>query len=338
MMAPARPLSIGLLVLDRFNLSELGLFIDVLRWAGDEGDRSRQIAIRWSVMSAHGEAAVASCGIKVLPTTELLEPRSLDYLVVAGGPRRQRQRVDDTVVDYLRAVDRAGVTLVSLSTEGTMMLHRIGLMRERCSCVGWYQYQDFLDEFPGQLVVADRLFLVDRDRITCGGAAAAADLAIHLIERHLGRARAQKASQMLLIDRARAGHEAQPHPPICAAVYEPRVRRTLILMEQNLARPLSVTALARKLKISPRQLERLFHAALGRSPALIYKSVRMRYAAWLLTHTRRSVTDIALNSGFSDCAHFSRAFRHLYGFSPSRQRPLGDAVSKGELAASRIFE
>jgi transcriptional regulator GlxA family with amidase domain len=50
-------------------------------------------------------------------------------------------------------------------------------------------------------VVADRLFLADGPRITCAGGAGAAALATHLIERHLGRAVAQKASQVLLFDR-----------------------------------------------------------------------------------------------------------------------------------------
>src|SRR5258708_2289455 len=129
-------------------------------------------------------------------------------------------------------------------------------MKGRRSCVSWYPYQDFLEAFPSQEVVADRLFLADGPRITCAGGAGAAALATHLIERHLGSAVAQKASQVLLFDKPRLGSDAQPHPPMSETVSEPRVRRALLLMEQNLNRPIAIATVADELGMSVRHLER----------------------------------------------------------------------------------
>jgi transcriptional regulator GlxA family with amidase domain len=336
--ATRKPLSIGIILVDRFTLCEFGLFTDVLRWAADEGDRSRQLNVRWWLMSPRAEPIQASCGIAVVPTSPMIAPDKLDYVVIIGGQLEPPPRIIEDTLSYLRSASRAGVTIVGGSTVGTFVLYRAGLMRRRRCCVGWYHYQDFLNEFPGDEVVADRLFLVDRDRITCAGGSAIADLAIYLIAQHLGQALAQKASHLLLLDRVRTANEVQPHAPIAATVRDPRVRRALLLMEQNLARPLPISSLARELKLSPRHLERLFDEELGRSPAALYRSVRMRHAAWLLTHTRRTVTDIALNSGFADCAHFSREFRRVYGVVPSKGRFAAVSQVGSELAASRIFE
>jgi transcriptional regulator GlxA family with amidase domain len=211
-------------------------------------------------------------------------------------------------------------------------------MAGRRTCVSWYHYQDFLEAFPGHDVVADRLFVADGDRITCAGGAGTADLAGYLIERHLGWSVAQKASQVLLFERTRAGGEAQPHPPMSERVTDPRVRRALLLMEQNLAQPLSIAYVAEKLALSTRQLERLFHTTLGMSPAGAYRNLRLRYAHWLIGNTDRSVTQIAHESGFADCAHFSRQFKETYGASPSgqRRRP-GPAEADGNLASMRVF-
>ena len=51
-------------------------------------------------------------------------------------------------------------------------------------------------------------------------------------------------------------------------------------------------------------------------PASLYRQLRMRYANWLIENTDRSVTEIAIEAGFADCAHFSRQFRATYGETP----------------------
>ncbi len=109
-------------------------------------------------------------------------------------------------------------------------------------------------------------------------------------------------------------------------------------MEQNLAQPLSIAHVAEKLSLSTRQFERLCHTTLGKSPATAYRHLRLRYAHWLIDNTDRSVTDIAHESGFADCAHFSRQFKETYGASPSgkRRRPA-TADTDGDLASMRVF-
>src|SRR5205814_10678733 len=127
-----------------------------------------------------------------------------------------------------------------------------------------------------------RVSLADGRRVTCGGGAAAAAPATSRTGRLLGRPVAQKASQVLLFGRPPAGSDAQPPPPLSETVSEPRVRRALLLMEQNLARPILVAAVAAELGLSARQLERLCRQHVGMGPASLYRQLRMRYANWLI--------------------------------------------------------
>jgi transcriptional regulator GlxA family with amidase domain len=318
-------LSVGFILADNFTLSAFSLFVDHLRLAADEGDLSRPIMCRWSIMANHDTPVRASCGVTVTRTSPLVDPRQFDYIAVVGGLLHAGRQLDDETIAYIKSAAARGVPLIGICT-GSFILARSGLMTGRRCCVSWYHCQDFIAEFPHHQPVADRMFVVDGDRITCSGGGGAADLATFLIERHIGRAVAQKARHVLLLDRARHGNDAQPHPPISEGVTEEitdgRVRRALLLMEQNLADPLPIADIADRLKLSTRQLERLFQSVIGVRPVIFYRMLRLRYARWLLDHTDRSVTDIALEAGFSDCAHFSRQFKTMVGQSPSDVRSV----------------
>jgi len=138
------------------------------------------------------------------------------------------------------------------------------------------------------------------------------------------------------LDEVRTGEMAQPHPPVGGDVADGFVRRALLLMEQNLSRPLPIAQIAARLALSPRQLERRFQIALRQQPAEAYRGLRLRYARWLLDTTARSVTEIALEAGFSDCAHFSRQFKALHGVAPTRAR--GQGGGRADLAGPRVFD
>ncbi len=345
MRAGGAALKIGFVLANNFTLSAFSLFVDALRLASDEGDLSRQVRCHWPVMAAKSDPVRSSCGLFVGPTSGLIEPGELDYIVVVGGLLHAGPALDAAARAYLRAAAAAGTTLIGVCT-GSFLLAREGLMAGRRSCVSWFHYQDFKDEFPDQDAEADRLFLVDGDRITCSGGSNVADLAVYLISRHVGPAQAQKTQHIMLLNRVRGADDAQPHPPLStdggktdAKKPDERVRRALLTMEQHLGTPLPIHEVARRVGLSTRQLERRFRQVLGLRPTVAYRELRLRYASWLLNNTRLSVTDVAVEAGFSDGAHLSRQFRHAYGHPPSLHRSdegRGAAVKAGSESAAPI--
>ncbi|CAH2598970.1 GlxA family transcriptional regulator [Rhodovastum atsumiense] len=314
-----RILKIGFVLANGFTMSAFALFVDMLRLAADEGDGSRQLRCSWSVIGRPDQPIRSSSGVSVTPTHGYEQPRNFDYVVLVGGILHAGPSLGPAASAYLHEAALSGVPLIGVCT-GSLLLCREGLMNGRRCCVSWYHYQDFLNEFPDHQVTADRLFLVDGDRITCSGGGGVADLAAYLIERHFSQAVAQKTLHILLYDRARSAEAAQPHPPMSVGVSDERVRRGLLLMEQNIASPLPIPEIASRLGLTVRHLERLFQEALSTSPASAYRDLRLRYATWVLSNTDLSVTEVALQAGFADCAHFSRQFRKAYGHPPSRRR------------------
>lgn len=312
-------LSVGFVLLRSFTLTPFSIFVDALRLAGDEGDMSRPIRCCWSILGPSLNPVRSSCGVEVTPWETFSDPGRFDYIVVVGGLLHRGPQCDEATLAFLREAAAKGVSLVGLCTAAFVLL-RAGVMSGRRCCVSWFHVEDFRRAFPDVKPVADRVFVVDQGRITCAGGAGALDVAAWIIERHLGRAVAQKSLHILVVDRARTLRAAQPHPLAAEVTADERVRRAILLIEQNLAKSLPVQELAKAVGLSERQLERLFARDVGLRPSSYARQVRLRYASFLIETTHRPIAEVALDCGFADAAHLTRAFHEVYGTTPARAR------------------
>lgn len=316
---PLPRLRVGFILARRFTLCAFASFVDVLRLAADEGDRSRPILCRWRVLSATPDPVESSCGIKVSPEDRFGDPRRFDYIAVVGGLIGEIERLDPRAVDYLRHAAALGVPLVGICT-GTFILHRAGLMSGYRACVSWFHHDDYLEAFEGLLPVSDQIFVVDRDRLTCSGGLSSAQLAAFLVDRHIGSAAARKALAIMIVDEAMGPERPQPGLPLELTTHDDLVKRALLAVQQSIDAPMTVAKLAERLGVSRRQLERHFTAALGFGPQEAGRKVRLAHARNLLHSTDRTVSQIAAETGFADASHLIRAFRAEYGTTPEAWR------------------
>lgn len=228
----------------------------------------------------------SSCGIAVTPEERLGDPVRFDYIVVVGGLIDQIEGLEPDYIAFLRRAANAGVPLVGVCT-GAFILHRAGLMNGYLCCVRWFHHDDFLEQFDGLRPVSDQIFVVDRDRLTCSGGASSAQLAAFLIDRHIGRAAAQKSLHIMIIDQAMAANDPQPGLPLELKATDALVRRALLILQQNMDTPPGVDEIAKRLEVSRRKLERHFNQSLGIAPSKAFLLVRLAQVKMLL---RRSMT------------------------------------------------
>ena len=317
---------VGFVLVPRFTLVAFAGFVDALRLAADEGDRSRPIDCTWSVVGEPGCPIRSSCGVGVTPTEPYGDAERFDYVVVVGGLLHGGQQVPREAMSMLTRAARAGKPLIGLCT-GSFVLARAGLMQGYRSCVSWFHQAEFAHAFPELDMVSDRMFVVDRDRLTCAGGTSVTHLAAYLIERHLGRARANKSLRIMIEETPLPAHTPQPPAMRDIAVPDPLVQRAILLIEQTLNAPKSVDWLADRVAVGVRQLERRFRSAVGLSPREFALRLRLAHARWLVEHTSRPMTSVALECGFTDASHFARAFRRLHGNSATAIRGLKRAGS-----------
>jgi len=308
-------LNVGFILARRFTLCALANFVDVLRLAADEGDRSRPILCSWRVLSPTTDPIASSSGIVVQPDERLGDPARFNYLVVVGGLVDEIENLHPDTVRFLERAAAAGIPLVGVCT-GTFALHRAGLMRGYRVCVSWFHHEDFLERFDGLKPVSDQIFVVDRDRLTCSGGVSSAHLAAFIVERHLGTARAAKSLHIMIIDEPMAAEEPQPGMPLALVTDDALVRKALLVMQQSIDAPLSIGRVVAQLDVSRRKLERHFHDALGMTPLEADRLIRVEQAKHLLLTTKRPATQIAADTGFCDLPHLIRVFRAAEGTTP----------------------
>src|SRR5260370_27428761 len=138
-------LRVGFLLTPRFTLTAFAGFIDALRLAADEGDRSRPRRCRWDVLGTEGTPILSSCGTGVLPTAPYGSPEAYDYLVVVRGLLPGGQKVPVRFYSLLRETAAAGGKLVGLGT-GCCGLERAGFLCGHVASVGWFHREECREE------------------------------------------------------------------------------------------------------------------------------------------------------------------------------------------------
>ncbi len=95
------------------------------------------------------------------------------------------------------------------------------------------------------------------------------------------------------------------------------LEQTLIHMEKNLERPLSLDTLAKVGGMGRFQYNRAFKSAYGVTPIQYLGDLRFAKAKELMRYSDKNVTQIAYSVGFNDVHYFSRFFKQREKVSPN---------------------
>lgn len=96
-----------------------------------------------------------------------------------------------------------------------------------------------------------------------------------------------------------------------------RVAAMQAKLAEDLALSLTLNQLAESVGLSPFHASRLFSASVGMPPHAWRNQLRLSRALGLLRQGK-SVTEAAVETGFTDQSHFTRHFKRAYGVAPGR--------------------
>ena len=303
------------LLLPEFSFIGFAALVEPLRIA----NRFKADAYRWRTGSADGAPVVASNGIALKPQASLSEP-SQSGCIFAISSFNPLDHYTPEIGHHLRNCMQRGATLGAIDT-GCFVLAEARLIRGSPVTLHWEAIPAFRERYPLIHVQDDVRFTIANGLMTSAGAMASVDLMLEVISRDHGSELALLVSEQLVSGwvRERADHQRLQ---ISARyrVHNAKVTQIIGFMEQHLETPLSSDALALRVGVTRRQLERLFQDHLHVSPVHFYLGLRLGRARHLLRQSSMDVLEIALACGFASASAFSRAYRRQFAVAPSQDR------------------
>ncbi|WP_394787680.1 GlxA family transcriptional regulator [Rhodoferax sp.] len=313
--AQATTTHIGFILLPDYSMIAFANAVETLRMANYI---SRQPLYRWTVVSPDQASAVASNGLAMAATGDAASLADCDTVFVCGGVNI-RSNTDDAVRQLLRQCAASGATIGALCT-GSFALASAGLLDGYRCAIHWENLAAISEEFP-KVQFSTEVFILDRDRITCSGGTAPLHLMLHLVRARHGAKLVMDISEQFIVERLRASNDRQRIPqPECIGPGYQHLTEAAEIMAANIEEPLPLAELASAIALSLRQLERLFHRYFSMNPAQYYMNLRLRRAQELLTHSSLPIMQVTVACGFQSSSHFCKAYRSLFGHSPSEER------------------
>jgi AraC family carnitine catabolism transcriptional activator len=298
---------LGLLLLPEF--SNLGLAavtepLFVANWL------AQRTLFEWRSVSVDGKPVRASNGALLAVEGDLGGVKDCASVFVLASFEPLASARSRPLTRWLQRAARSGVELGGIEN-GSLALAEAGLLDNHPAAIHWDNLAGFQELFP-KVRIAPHSYSVTPNRLTCAGAAAILDMMVAWIARYADPQVAEEVSRHLLLARRPATRDEPGR--------DDTINRARSLMQANIDDPLPCEAIAQRLNISLRQLERRFKQALGRTVHAEYRLVRVERAHQYLQQTRLSVTEVAALTGFSSVEYFSKVYRRAFTVLPSVDR------------------
>jgi transcriptional regulator GlxA family with amidase domain len=244
----------------------------------------------------------------------------IDTLLVAGGLGVDAAMEDRPLLDWLGGAAVRSRRVASVCT-GAFLLAQAGLLDGRRATTHWSACRRLAEDHPSVQVELDSIFVRDGSTYTSAGISAGIDLALALVEEDLGSRVALQIARTLVLFMRRPGGQAQFSNTLeSQSVQISGLRELQAWIADHLDDDLSVSALAQRAFMSPRNFARVFASQTGQTPGRYVESLRIERARTLLQGGERTIEGVAMACGFGTVETLRRSFSRRLGVSPSDYR------------------
>ena len=211
-------------------------------------------------------------------------------------------------------------SVVASACLGALTIAAAGLLDDAQATTHWAWAEAAQQRYPRVRWAAHRMICDNGQVITAGGYLGVVDLALHIVERTIGRRHSHELGRRLLADSTRQRRSVFAQQLIAPEVLHGPLQQLPRWIEKNLEHPLGTDQMAERCGMSLRSFHRRFVNAFRVTPHRFLQLKRIERAQRELRETSRSVEQIMGGVGVNDVAAFRRVFQRELGCSPAEYR------------------
>ncbi len=231
-------------------------------------------------------------------------------------------------VHHIKRLHKTGTSLASLCI-GAFLLAETGLLDGKKCSTHWAYIDEFKTRYPS-VEVEDGSVITEQGNIyRSGGANSLLNLVLYLIEKFSDRETAILLSKYFALDFDRdsqnqfAIFKGQRNHP------DNEIQKIQDFIEKNYEEKITIDQLADRMNIGRRSFERRFKEATKNTTIEYIQRVRIEAAKKYFEASRKNVSEVMFDVGYTDTKAFRDMFKRMTGLSPveykNRFAKTGDA-------------
>lgn len=208
-----------------------------------------------------------------------------------------------------------GAEVASLCV-GAFLLASTGLLDGKKCATHWVAENQFRQMFPQIDLVTEQIITEENGIYSSGGAFSYLNLILHLIDKHAGREMAMVMAKVFAIEIERNDQARFIMFNGQKSHDDDEIKATQEYIEDHYSEKLTVDHLASTFSLGRRSLERRFKKATANTINEYIQRVKIEAAKKDLETTRKTVSEVMYDVGYSDTKAFRNTFKKITGLSP----------------------
>lgn len=268
------------------------------------------------------EYVPANNGEYTIKTDRLLrDVSSTDLLIIppAYGPTAAGVLANIEAIPYIKNLHGKGASIASLCL-GAFLVAETGLLDGKKCSTHWAHVNEFREKYP-QIEVEDGAIITEHGNIySSGGASSLWNLVLYLVEKFSDRDTAVLISKYFALD---IGRDSQNQFAIFRGQRnhgDTNIEKVQDYIEKNYEGKITIEDLANLAGASRRTFERRFKEATNNTPIEYIQRVRIEAAKKFFEASRKNVSEVMYDVGYTDTKAFRDIFKKITGLKPIEYR------------------
>ncbi|NLO03727.1 MAG: helix-turn-helix domain-containing protein [Bacteroidales bacterium] len=245
------------------------------------------------------------------------EVEKTDLVIIPAlfGNIREAVESNKKLLPWIVTQYKSGAEVASLCV-GAFLLASTGLLNGKKCSTHWRYINDFGKMFPEVNVQHGTIVTEENGIYSSGGANSYWNLLLHLVEKYTNRETAVLTSKYFAIDFGRNSQSFFAMFKGQKQHNDEEIRKAQEFIEKNIEEKITVGELAEKTAVGRRSFERRFKKATRNSVLQYIQRVKIEAAKRSIESSRKNITEIMFDVGYTDTKAFRSTFKKITGVTP----------------------